>query len=352
MSPGATERAAAAAALRAARETVARNVTEAFLARHPDWFERYGDRARDHGVADALFHVDFLAGAVEAGSAPAFAAYAAWTAGVLRARGIAPVFLQENLAQVQDALVSSLPAPQAQLVREIVAAGRAACAAPAEEVGLPAGDLALARETFLQAILAGQRAAAANVALLALRTHAALDVYVEVVQEALYAVGRAWEANRITVAQEHRATAVAQFVVARMFSALPEPASRQGRAVVTGVEGERHQIGAHIVSDVLESEGWDVSFLGVDTPHEGVLKAVEELRPGVLGISATMLFNLPKAVSLVTAVRARFGEARPRIVLGGGAFRHAAGLWREVGADGCALDLRGALAITGGFRGP
>ena len=47
-----------------------------------------------------------------------------------------------------------------------------------------------------------------------------------------------------------------------------------------------------MVADVLESAGWDVRFLGTDTPLAGVLQAVEKHRADVLGISATMLFNL------------------------------------------------------------
>ena len=344
---GIVERTAAADVLRRARAEVADEVTDAFLLRHPDWVARYGDGARRHGVADALFHVDFLAGAVEAGSPEAFAAYAAWPARVLRARGIEPVFLQENLRQVQDALSSRLRPSHVAFVGAIVEEGCAACALDVPGAPAPAGGpLAFARETFLQAILGGHRTAATNVALLALGDHLPVDVYVEVVQEALYAVGRLWETNRITVAQEHMATAISQFVVAQMFRSLPSLGAQHGRIVITGVEGERHQLGAHMLADALEAEGWDVRFLGVDLPQGGVLEAVETFHPRVLAISATMLFNLPKVTALVGEVRRRFGADEPRIILGGGAFRSAPVLWREMGVDGCALDLRQALALV------
>jgi methanogenic corrinoid protein MtbC1 len=349
---GVLERTAVADVLRRAREGVAVQVTDAFLERHPDWVERYGDRARQHGVADALFHVDFLAGAVEAGSPEGFASYTAWTARVLRARGIEPTFLQENLRQVQGAVAARLSLAQAAFVGGIVEEGCRACALDEPGPSLPAaGRLAPARETFLQAILGGHRAAATNVALLALRDQPPVDAYVEVVQEALYTVGRLWESNRITVAQEHMATAIAQAVVAQMFRDLPQPEARHGTLVLTGVEGERHQLGAQMVADVLETEGWDVRFLGVDTPQAGVVHALEEYRPRVLAISATMLFNVPRVTALVGAVRGRLGTEAPRIILGGGAFRSAPLLWREIGADGCALDLRQALTLARTFAG-
>jgi MerR family transcriptional regulator, light-induced transcriptional regulator len=343
---GVVERTAAADVLRGAREEVAGQVTDAFLERHPDWIARYGDRARRHGITDALFHIDFLAGAVEAGSPEAFGAYAAWTVRVLRARGGEAAFLEEKTRQVEGAMAERLTPPGAALVRAIVEEGCRACERDDRGVSPTGGPLAPARETFLQAILAGHRTAAANVALLALQDHSPVDVYVELVQEALYAVGRLWESNRITVAQEHMATAIAEYVVGQMFRSLPAPATHHGIMLITGVEGERHQIGAHMVADLLEADGWDVRFLGVDTPPAGVLQAVRELRPRVLGISATMLFNVPKVRALMDEVRESLGPDAPRVILGGGAFRSASDLWREIGADGCALDLRQALTLV------
>jgi hypothetical protein len=55
---------------------------------------------------------------------------------------------------------------------------------------------------------------------------------------------------------------------------------------------------------------------------------------------------VPKVTSLVRDVRARLGSAAPRIILGGGAFQGAPDLWREIGADGCGLDLRQALVLA------
>jgi hypothetical protein len=66
-------RLALARTLRGLRERVAESVTDEFFARHPDWLARYGEAGRRHGAADARFHMDFLAGAVEAGSPLPFA---------------------------------------------------------------------------------------------------------------------------------------------------------------------------------------------------------------------------------------------------------------------------------------
>lgn len=335
--------------LRGHKRAVAEAVTAEFLLRHPDWTTRYGDLARVRGVEDAMYHLDFLAGAIEAGSAVPFEDYVRWTTGMLGARGIGARFVAENLEQIERAagpLVSDLERP---LLEALLRAGVAACASVPPTAADGSGPLVLARSLFVQALLGSQRKAALNVILEAQRGGSSLvDVYVEVVQMGLYEIGRLWAANKITVAQEHMATAIAQWVVAQVYAQLPASSVQRGRAIVTGVEGELHQIGANMVADVLESLGWEVRFLGTQMPHQGILDAIEEHRADLLGISATMLFNVPQVTRLLTAVRQRFGDRTPKILLGGAAFRDAPALWEDLGAAGYGRDLRDVIRLAGG----
>jgi methanogenic corrinoid protein MtbC1 len=198
---------------------------------------------------------------------------------------------------------------------------------------------------YLQSVLQGQRRAALNVVMEAIREGAPLvDIYTQVFQDSLYEVGRLWESCRISVAAEHMATAITQYVMAQAYSQVEPAGDRRGRALVTGVQGELHQVGAAMVADILEYRGWNVRFLGTNMPHEGILQAIEEHEPSMIGISATMLFNVPSVVRLVESVHKRFSSTRPRIVLGGAVFRTRADLWKEIGADGFAADLAGAVA--------
>ena len=97
---------------------------------------------------------------------------------------------------------------------------------PAPEFEAP---LALTRRIFTQAVLRGERRAALNIALEALDHGASMpEVYIEVFQQALYDVGSMWERNTITVAQEHMATAVTQYVMAHIFERIERPDVRRG----------------------------------------------------------------------------------------------------------------------------
>jgi MerR family transcriptional regulator, light-induced transcriptional regulator len=337
--------------LRRRRDATAELVTAEFLERHPAWLERYGDRARIHGIQDARFHIDFLTAAIEAGSLEAFRDYGTWCARMLGSRGIEARFLVENLEQVRDALTGGLDEGGRAWVEQMVATAAAAAsdteASRPDGGAPPSGDDALAadRRLYMQAALSGHRATALTIALECVgRGLSVPDVYRDLLQPVQYEIGSLWEANRISVAQEHMATAITQYVVAQLHARLEAPAERKGRVVVTGVEGELHQVGGGMVADVLESAGWDVRFLGSHLPYRDILLAVQEHEPRILAISATMLYNLPRVAALTAETRRVFGES-VRVVVGGGAFRTSPDAWRELGADGFGSDLRDAVRV-------
>lgn len=332
--------------LRQLKSAVAEEVTRDFLERHPDWVERYGDLARLRGVEDATFHLDFLAGAVEGGSPEAFADYGRWTAGMLAARNISPPFLVENFEQIREALADRLDPDVNGVVRAVVQAGiEAALATVVEDNDRPSLEddpLALDRSLYLQAVLRGDKRAAVAVVNEALERAPITQVYRGILEKAQVEVGHLWARNEISVAGEHMATAVSQYVLGELYSRLPVPERVMGRAVVTGVEGERHQFGANMVADLLEAEGWSVRFLGTQMPHRDILSAVQEHDARVVGISATMLFNVGSVSSLIQDLRKTVGDGL-QIIVGGRAFRSSPDLWREIGADGQGGNLDEAL---------
>ena len=170
-----------------------------------------------------------------------------------------------------------------------------------------------------------------------------VEIYVKVFAESLHEVGELWEMNKISVAQEHIATAITQYAIASIYPRLPSPSSRRGSMVVTGVAGELHQIGANLVADAMEANGWTVQFLGTNLPHSAVLSVLEKSSVDVLCISTTILGNLTSVVNLIQTVQDKLRDQTPRIILGGSAYRLAAQFAREVGAAEAFTDLRRAV---------
>ena len=343
------ERLSLADRVRTLEGSVPAEVTEQFLLRHPDWIVKYGERARVMCLEDARYHLTFLSAALESGSPAAFAEYARWTARVLGSRGIATTCLTENLAQLSTAVSSRLAADSGEPIEQYIRAALDALTHGAADEGRPPsnGSLSLARSLYLQALLAGERKAALTIATEALKDGAsALDLYVEILQSSLYEVGQLWETNRITVAHEHASTAITQFVMAHVYERLQRDAdvTPRGALLMTGLEGELHSVGALMVADVLEVRGWTVHFVGTNLPQRAILDAIFERQPDCVGISVTMLFSVPVVRKLIEEIRKQEGKPK-RIVLGGGAFRHAPHLWRELGADAHARDLRETVGL-------
>jgi methanogenic corrinoid protein MtbC1 len=261
---------------------------------------------------------------------------------MLESRGIASAFLAENVRQVGKAAAKILESGDQKYLVSFINAATKACNQPLP----PAESPETAVVVFVQALLAGNRSAALNIARESMQNGQTVrDIYFQLLQPAMYEIGRLWETNRISVAREHLATAITQYVMAHLFPLLSRPDTpNRGVAVVAGVEGELHQIGALMVSDVLESDGWQVRFLGSNMPHAGIEETLRQEQATLLGISTTIFFNVAKAIKLIHSVRKNFTGVR--ILVGGAAFKSAEGLWREVGADAFAPDLVSALSVA------
>ena len=163
-----------------------------------------------------------------------------------------------------------------------------------------------------------------------------------VVTPALHTVGKLWSEGCITVAEEHVATGIAQQVLRRSFPAGVEQTKEETVAVVVP-GGEWHTLGAEIVRDFLRIQGYRVFYTGANTPLDGLLPLLRWNDVSYLLISSTIASELLTVSELVEQVKEQMGERRPRIVVGGQAYRLQAGLGERVGADVCLQGLEELL---------
>jgi MerR family transcriptional regulator, light-induced transcriptional regulator len=145
------------------------------------------------------------------------------------------------------------------------------------------------------------------------------DLYVNLFQRSLYQVGDLWEQHRISVAVEHLATAITERLMAVVQPRLFGGALRQHSILVACVADEFHQLGGRMVADLAELHGWSSHFLGASTPVETLLQTIDRQKPDLLGLSLSVLCNLPALVKAVDAVSGAF-PGLP-VLVGGQAFR-------------------------------
>jgi hemerythrin-like metal-binding protein len=146
------------------------------------------------------------------------------------------------------------------------------------------------------------------------------NLYVDLLQKAMYHTGDLWMKNRISVATEHLITATTLSMMTLVHPLLLDAPRNGKKAVVTCVGGELHQVGGKMVSDMFELHGWDSYFLGADTPVEGLLDLIGEKQPDVLCLSVSLSIHVNQLEETVEKTRARFSELN--ILVGGQAFLH------------------------------
>ncbi len=202
------------------------------------------------------------------------------------------------------------------------------------------------RQGYLRAQLAGNRREALRLIVDEglLRGLSIPTLHLDVIQAAQVEIGRLWQENHISVAQEHLATAISQLALSHLYRHLPRDPANGRTVMVSCVEGELHELGARIASDFLEMAGFEVRFLGANVPAEHLAREVRDSKPDLLALSVTMSYHMPALRKAVTAVR----EVAPLLpmAVGGLAFTWAPGVEAELGVPFFGKDARELVAAA------
>ena len=212
------------------------------------------------------------------------------------------------------------------------------------ETPAPAPSSAGAREAYLRALLRADVPAARQALEDALDAGLPVRaIYLDVLQPALYEVGRLWSQAKISVAQEHLATAATQSAMARLAESLYDaPRRARGVAMVACVSDELHAVGGRMVADFLQADGWTVVFLGPLTPGDSLAALAAERRADVVAVSAALPDRIPRVADVCAALRAL--DPAPYILAGGQAFEGDEDRALRAGADAFAGDAEAAVA--------
>jgi MerR family transcriptional regulator, light-induced transcriptional regulator len=319
-------------------EPLAVEVCRRYRAEHPDEQARYGAAGQAWCVHDTLYLLAWAADELRLPGAQLIG-NVGWLARVLAARGFPTERLARALGIAADVVLhAELPQADALADRLEAAAATVLAGSPPEQPPAPS----TIRDAYLTALLRTDPAAARLVVDAALEAGMPVrDLYLTVLQDALYEVGRLWQEGQASVADEHLATATTQTLLARLSSQLAASPRPQLTAVVTGSEGDRHALGARFVADFLEGEGWTVVDLGASTPTGDLVRLVAKLRPKLVCLSTAITTNLGPAEDAVAALRGL--PDRPLIAIGGHAYRGDPTVAERLGADVYAPDAAAFL---------
>ncbi|MER5258138.1 MULTISPECIES: cobalamin B12-binding domain-containing protein [unclassified Streptomyces] len=195
-------------------------------------------------------------------------------------------------------------------------------------------------DALWDAVAVADEYAATSVVLRALDEGVAPEsVLLNVIAQVQGKVGEEWAANRLSVAQEHAATAINERAVAALSV---HPAARttpdRGRITVACVDGEWHALPARLLAEVLKLRGWHVDYLGAQVPAAHLIAHLHRTDADAVALSSSIAARLPTAHAAITACQA-IGVP---VLAGGAAFGPDGRYARLLGADAWAPDARAA----------
>ncbi|WP_304224397.1 cobalamin-dependent protein [Gracilinema caldarium] len=326
--------------IRLAKTELAASVVDTFYERHPEFTSRYKTEGYKKSVQDGEYHFLFLAEALETEEPILFINYISWVKTLFNSIGLPIQVLLETIQLMKDVLNLRFSPPQAE----------PACNLLEQSVQLVTSEepiqtsyidesslLGTVARSYLNALLAADRRTASEIIGHAIKNGASIkDIYLQVFQKSQQEIGRLWQLNRISVAQEHFCSAATQMIMAQLYSQLFNGELKHRHVIVACVGGELHELGARMVADIFELEGWDSYFIGANTPLKDLLKTITEKKPDLIALSVTMTFHLPELKTYINEIHSISPSIK--IMVGGYPFNASPTLWQKVGADAWAPD--------------
>jgi len=338
------------ARLRALRPAAIDAVTLRFYEEHAGVYSRFGQAGRDACREDLGFHLEFLQPVLEFGLLKPMVDYLRWLVSVLVARDVPAEHVGQSLDWLAEFFDANLDAAEARVVSGALQAAKQQLLALGPVTGADEAHEPKAWpecDAFEANLLAGNQRGAIGIIDAAMsRGSSLVEAEMHIVQPAMYRIGRQWQANRVSVAQEHLSTVIARMAMARGLLQA-EPAPPNGRKVLLAcVQGNDHAVGLQMVADAFELAGWEVQFLGADVPTASLVSQVAAFRPNLLGLSVSFVQQLRVVKVVVARLQQSQGAARPRIMVGGLAINRFEGLASMLGADAWSGDAQDAV-VTG-----
>ena len=175
------------------------------------------------------------------------------------------------------------------------------------------------------------------------------DVYMYVFQRTQWEIGRLWQTNKLTVAEEHIFTAATQLIMSQLYPYLFGETDFKGKVIAACVGRELHEVGLRMVADFLEMDGWNTIYVGANTPTRTLLETISKEHPDIIALSITIIPHLKNLRDVIKHIRDNRNFNHIKIIVGGYPFIQENRLWKQVNADGSAINAEEAVKLANQF---
>jgi len=172
------------------------------------------------------------------------------------------------------------------------------------------------------------------------------SVYVNMVWPVMVEIEKLLREEKISPIQEHLATRVNRTIIDQLQNKLPRRPERNKKIVVCCAQDELQELGAQMLTDLFESDGWEVRFLGGGLTNDDILSFINDYAPDILLVYGTIPRQAPDVRRLIDTIKSVNAWPDMRIMVSGGLFNRAEGLWQEMEADLYAETALEALQVA------
>lgn len=153
-------------------------------------------------------------------------------------------------------------------------------------------------------------------------------------QEGMKGVGRKFEAGEYFLADLIMSGELFKDIMEKVCQEKEQemPGESLGLILLGVMEGDIHDIGKDIVSQTLQTEGFQVIDLGVDVAPETFLEAALKYQPDIIALSGVMGFCVDKMQKIITLLKENGIRDKVKVVVGGSCMTQE--FCRLLGADG------------------
>lgn len=162
--------------------------------------------------------------------------------------------------------------------------------APVVTTVSPGDNIAALRQAWIDACLDFDERRADSVLAEAFALFPTETVCFSLLQKGLSEIGMGWYEGRVTIQQEHFASALAIRRLETMVASTPPP-TRNGRILAACPSEERHTFSLLLITLLLRRNGWDVVYLGANVPTTRLEPTLDQAKPHIVILASQTLYT-------------------------------------------------------------
>lgn len=143
------------------------------------------------------------------------------------------------------------------------------------------------------------------------------DIYDSVISKTMHKIGELWMNNKLQIEQEHIATNKLVKTLIRLQTRITPKSNNGLTALCCSLENEYHELPVLCVSNVLSYYGWRVVYPGVNMPVKSIQSSIDEFKPDIVCISATIIKQKDKFINDIKKIYASSSKNKSKLIVGG-----------------------------------